>query len=91
MLFHLLGLLTALLLPRGRIRQSGERSLLLTVPISIRLTELFTGQIRFPVISLLFRISQVDPFLRALPAQIREAGQFRRVTTTFRINVLTGM
>lgn len=90
MLFHLLGLLAALLLPRGRVRQSGERSLLLiTVPITIRLAKLLTGHIRLAVISILFRVRQVDPLLRALPAQIREAGQFGRVT--FRIDVLAGM
>lgn len=74
MLFHLLGLLTALLLPRGRIRQSGERSLLLTVSIPIRLAKLLAGQTRLALIPFLLRVRQVDPFLRALPAQIREAG-----------------
>jgi len=74
MLLHLLRLLAALLLPRSCVWQSGESSFFLAVAVALTMPLV---QLLNVILPLLFHVREIDPFLRALPVQIRETGKFR--------------
>lgn len=97
MLLHLLRMLAALLLPRGSVGQSGECGFLLAVPVPVALAVLLARETRLNgrhhVVPLLLHIREIDPFLRALSAQIRETGHLGRglAADVRRAVVLAGM
>lgn len=75
MLFHLLRLLAALLLPRSSVRQSGKSRFFLTVAVTLALS--LIRLLNNVVLPLLFHVRKIDPLFRTLPVQIRETGKFR--------------